>query len=124
MPYAVGAAKRARSAAVRVRRRVERMHTVPALGAGVRPRPVLQTVYLAVLGGRTLNAAVVFPQRSEKLASARLELIRGSRRVSLDLVRKLRPDTHVVEFDCGHMILQLRPRDAWTAIATTLEPLR
>jgi hypothetical protein len=62
------------------------MHTVPALGTGVRPRPVLQTEHLSVLGGRTLNAAVVLPRRPAGLSSARLELVRGSRRVSLDLV--------------------------------------
>jgi hypothetical protein len=92
LPYAVGAAKRARSAAVRVRRRVERMHTVPALGTGVRPRPLLQTVHLSVLGGRTLNVAVPFPQRPEGLTAARLELIRGTRRLSLDLTREPRRD--------------------------------
>lgn len=96
LPYAVGAAKRARSAAVRVRRRVERMHTVPALGTGVRPRPVLRTEHLSVLGGRTLNAAVVLPQRPAELASARLELVRSSRRVSLDLVTEPQRDGSVL----------------------------
>ncbi|MEU6854625.1 hypothetical protein ABZ901_32410 [Actinacidiphila alni] len=68
------------------------MHTVPALGTGVRPRPLLQTVHLSVLGGRTLNVAVPFPRRPEGLAAARLELIRGGRRLSLDLVQEPRRD--------------------------------
>lgn len=68
------------------------MHTVPALGTGVRPRPLLQTVHLSVLGGRTLNVAVPFPQRPAGLSSARLELTRGSRRLSVDLAVEPRRD--------------------------------
>ncbi|WP_327291142.1 hypothetical protein [Streptomyces sp. NBC_01198] len=85
LPYAVGAAKRARTMAVRVRRKVERMNTVPALGTGVRPRPVVAPVHLSVLGGRTLNVAVPVSRNSADPAAARLELIHGSRRVSVDL---------------------------------------
>lgn len=85
LPYAVGAAKRARTMAVRVRRKVERMNTVPALGTGVRPRPVIAPVHLSVLGGRTLNVAVPVSRHSADPAAARLELMHGSRRVSVDL---------------------------------------
>lgn len=85
LPYAVGAAKRARTMAVRVRRKVERMNTVPALGTGVRPRPVIAPVHLSVLGGRTLNVAVPLSRQSADPAGARLELVHGSRRVSVDL---------------------------------------
>lgn len=45
-------------------------------------------------------------------------------RRSMELVREIRPDTKVAEFDCGHMILQLRPKEAWDAIASVLPPLR
>ena len=41
-------------------------------------------------------------------------------RRSMELVRRIRPDTQIVEFDCGHMILQVRPREAWGAIAGAL----
>ncbi|CAG6393166.1 hypothetical protein NMG29_07780 [Streptomyces cocklensis] len=68
------------------------MHTVPALGSGVRPRPVLQTEHLSVLGGRTLNVAVVLPRQPAGLAAARLELVRGSRRMSLELVMEPQRD--------------------------------
>lgn len=91
LPYAVGAAKRARTMAVRVRRKVERMNTVPALGTGVRPRPVIAPVHLSVLGGRTLNVAVPLSRHSADPTAARLELVHGSRRVSVDL--EVEPDS-------------------------------
>ncbi|GGT17306.1 hypothetical protein GCM10010271_20380 [Streptomyces kurssanovii] len=85
LPYAVGAAKRARRMAVRMRRRVQRMHTVPAIGSGIRPRPTLRPVHLSVLGGRTLNVAVPVPKSAGSIGSAHLELARGGRRHQLDL---------------------------------------
>ncbi len=85
LPYAVSAAKRARTVVVKVRRRVERMNTVPTLGGGVHPRALLAPVHLSVLGGRTLNVAVPFAGDRAGLAAARLELARGSRRMSVDL---------------------------------------
>lgn len=92
LPYAVGAAKRARTMAVRVRRRVERMNTVPTLGTGVRPRPVVAPVHLSVLGGRTLNVAVPFARQSAGLSAARLELVHSGRRVSVELVPERESD--------------------------------
>lgn len=77
--------------AVRVRRRVERMSTVPALGHGVRTRPSVNPVHLSVLGGRTLNAAVPWPGPRAPHA-ARLELVRGGRRLSTELAAEPRPD--------------------------------
>ncbi|MEU7112038.1 hypothetical protein [Streptomyces sp. NPDC046182] len=79
LPYAVGAAKRARRVAVRMRRRVERLHTAPALGSGIRPRPLLRPVHFSVLGGRTMNVALLAPG-ALAIASANLELIRGGQR--------------------------------------------
>lgn len=58
---AVRAGRRARRAAAGVRRRIERVDTVPVLAARPRPRPLLRPVHLSVLGGRTLNVAVRYP---------------------------------------------------------------
>ncbi|MGW6539810.1 hypothetical protein ACWGBV_31545 [Streptomyces sp. NPDC055051] len=91
LPYAVGAAKRARRVAVRMRRRVERLHTAPAFGGGIPPRPALRPLHLSVLGGRTLNAALVAPSGTE-VASARLELTRGGRVHRLPLELEPQPD--------------------------------
>ncbi|MFI1965955.1 hypothetical protein ACH429_17905 [Streptomyces pathocidini] len=88
---AVGAARRARTTAVRVRGRVERMDTVPVLGNGGRPRPLLRPEHLSVLGGRTLNLAVPFPRTTRSLAAARLELRHGGRLVALPLEQEARP---------------------------------
>lgn len=96
LPYAVGAAKRARTAAVRVRRRVEQMHTVPAISSGVRPRPLLRPVHISVLGGRTLNVAVPYPHHADGLAAARLELARGTRRVVVELTPEPQRDDTVL----------------------------
>ncbi|MFD4372011.1 hypothetical protein [Streptomyces sp. NPDC058486] len=90
LPYAVGAAKRARRVAVRMRRRVERLHTAPAFGGRIPPRPALRPLHLSVLGGRTLNVAVLVPPATE-VASARLELVRGGRVHRLPL--ELEPQT-------------------------------
>ncbi|GGY31120.1 hypothetical protein [Streptomyces omiyaensis] len=84
LPYAVGAAKRARQAAVRMRRRVERLQTAPAFASGIRPRPALHAVHLSVLGGRTLNVALTAPAAVD-VTSAHLELTRGGRHLRLDL---------------------------------------
>ncbi|MGP9020861.1 hypothetical protein ACT1U9_21000 [Streptomyces sp. BR1] len=91
LPYAVGAAKRARRAAVRMRRRVEQMHTVPAID-GVKPRPLLQAVHFSVSGGRTLNFAVAFPRRPEAISAAHLEFSRGRRVVHVDLEQEPQSD--------------------------------
>lgn len=66
------------------------MSTVPALGQGVRPRPAIAPHHLSVLGGRTLNVAV--PWDGDAPASARLELIRGARRLSAELAVEPQPD--------------------------------
>ncbi|WP_199816625.1 hypothetical protein [Streptomyces griseus] len=91
LPYAVGAAKRARRVAVRMRRRVERLHTAPAFGGGIPPRPALRPLHLSVLGGRTLNVAVFAPP-SAGVAAARLELARGGRTFRLPLELEPQPD--------------------------------
>ncbi|MGY3336303.1 hypothetical protein ACVW0K_002402 [Streptomyces filamentosus] len=91
LPYAVGAAKRARRVAVRMRRRVERLHTAPAFGGGIPPRPALRPLHLSVLGGRTLNVAVFAPPSAE-VAAARLELARGGRTFRLPLELEPQPD--------------------------------
>ncbi|MFI0981284.1 hypothetical protein ACH4SP_30275 [Streptomyces sp. NPDC021093] len=89
LSHAVAAAKRARRTAGRVRRRVERINTVPALGARVVPRPVLRPVHLSVLSGRTLNLALPCPHPATPPVRARLLLEhRGrSQSVPLDLER-------------------------------------
>ncbi|MER5738955.1 MULTISPECIES: hypothetical protein [unclassified Streptomyces] len=84
LPYAVGAANRARRVAVRMRRRVERLHTAPAFASGIRPRPALKAVHLSVLGGRTLNVALLAPPAVD-VTAARLEFARGGRHHRLDL---------------------------------------
>lgn len=83
LPYAVGAAKRARRAAVRVRRRVEQLHTVPAIGGGIRPRAQLRPVHYSVSSGRTLNFAVSVP--GGDIASADLMLSHGTSRERIPL---------------------------------------
>ncbi|MEU3609011.1 hypothetical protein AB0E83_26720 [Streptomyces sp. NPDC035033] len=60
------------------------MHTAPALGGGIPPRPALRPLHLSVLGGRTLNVALFAPPADE-IASARLELSRGGRVFRLPL---------------------------------------
>ncbi|MFF7195890.1 hypothetical protein ACFZAM_19610 [Streptomyces sp. NPDC008079] len=96
LPYAVGAVKRARTLAVRARRKVERMNTVPALGTGIRPRPMITPVHLSVLGGRTLNLAVPFSRHTADPSAARLELIHGNHRVSVDLALEPESDTSLL----------------------------
>ncbi|MEU6080518.1 hypothetical protein [Streptomyces sp. NPDC047108] len=88
---AVGAARTARTTAVRVRRRVERMNTVPALGGHGLRRPLLVPVHLSVLGGRTLNAAVPFPRPASGIAAARLELRRGGHQETVPLEQEPAP---------------------------------
>ncbi|MFF8842924.1 hypothetical protein ACF08N_09330 [Streptomyces sp. NPDC015127] len=83
LPYAVGAAKRARRAAVRMRRRVEQLHTVPAIGGGIRPRAQLRPVHFSVSSGRTLNFAVAVPGRG--VTSAVLVLSHGTARERVPL---------------------------------------
>ncbi|MER5568806.1 hypothetical protein ABT083_21700 [Streptomyces goshikiensis] len=80
LSHAVGAVKRARRTAGRIRRRVERINTVPALGAKGRARPTLKPVHLSVLGGRTFNLAVPSPRRSVEVASAFLIFERRDQR--------------------------------------------
>ncbi|MEV6008837.1 hypothetical protein AB0M29_18700 [Streptomyces sp. NPDC051976] len=88
LPYAVKTAQQARSAAARIRRRVQRITTVPTVGTTVRPRPMLVPVHLSVLGGRTLNVAIPLRGSDEDVAGARLELVRGAERMSTPLVRE------------------------------------
>jgi hypothetical protein len=83
LPYAVGAAKRARRAAVRIRRRVEQLHTVPTISGGIRPRAQLRPVHYSVSNGRTLNFAVAVPGR--QVASAALLLSHGTAREQVPL---------------------------------------
>lgn len=45
-------------------------------------------------------------------------------RRSMDLVNELKPGMLTHEFDCGHMILQLRPIEAWAAIAAAISGSR
>ncbi|MFE5797867.1 hypothetical protein ACFQ8C_35530 [Streptomyces sp. NPDC056503] len=84
LPYAVGAANRARRVAVRMRRRVERLQTAPAFASGIRPRPALKAVHFSVLGGRTLNVALLAPAAVD-VTAAHLEFVRGGRHLRLDL---------------------------------------
>ncbi|MFD0143251.1 MULTISPECIES: hypothetical protein [unclassified Streptomyces] len=63
---------------------MERLHTAPALGSGIRPRPLLRPVHFSVLGGRTLNVALLAPG-ALGIASAGLELVRGGRRHRIEL---------------------------------------
>ncbi|MCJ1678357.1 hypothetical protein MTF65_13560 [Streptomyces sp. APSN-46.1] len=80
LSHAVGAVKRARRTAGRIRRRVERINTVPALGTRGRARPTLKPVHLSVLGGRTFNLAVPSPRRSGEVAEAFLIFERRDQR--------------------------------------------
>ncbi|MCT4352699.1 hypothetical protein M5362_06075 [Streptomyces sp. Je 1-79] len=102
LPYAVGAAKRARRAAVRMRRRVEQLHTVPAIGGGIRPSAQLKPVHFSVSNGRTLNFAVAVPGR--RVASAELVLSHGTSRERVPL--------------------ELEPQADGTALLTATVPLR
>ncbi|MFF0474364.1 hypothetical protein [Streptomyces sp. NPDC004284] len=83
LPYAVGAAKRARQVAVRMRRRVEQLHTVPAIGGGLRPHAMLRPVHFSVSSGRTLNFAVAVP--APQVASAVLVLSHRTSREQIPL---------------------------------------
>ncbi len=102
LPYAVGAAKRARKAAVRMRRRVERLHTVPAIGGGLRPRAHISPVHFSISGGRTLNFAVAVARG--RVGSAVLVLTHGTHRVELPL--------------------DVEPQADGTALLTATTPLR
>lgn len=93
LSHAVGAVKRARSTAGRIRRRVEQIDTVPALagrGKGA-ARPVLHPVHLSVLGGRTFNLAVPAPRSSTEIASAALVLERGDQRRAVAMELESQP---------------------------------
>ncbi|MCX4527149.1 MULTISPECIES: hypothetical protein [unclassified Streptomyces] len=92
LSHAVGAVKRARRTAGRIRRRVERINTVPALGTRGRARPTLKPVHLSVLGGRTFNLAVPSPRRSADVASAFLVFERGTQRHVVAM--ELEPQPH------------------------------
>lgn len=76
----------------------------------------------AVLGSRLRLIARSDARDALKRCSAPVLYLHGRRdnvvpRPSLEIIRQVRPDTKIVEFDCGHMILQLHPHDAWRAIA-------
>ncbi|MFB7634144.1 hypothetical protein ACFC0M_24800 [Streptomyces sp. NPDC056149] len=92
LSHAVAAAKRARRTAGRVRRRVEQINTVPALGTRARPRPTLPPTHLSVLAGRTLNIAVPWPRGAADVAEARLVLERRGRQRTVPLAREPQPD--------------------------------
>ncbi|MFC6061572.1 hypothetical protein [Streptomyces ochraceiscleroticus] len=89
---AVKAGRRARRAAGGVRRRIERVDTVPVLAARLRPRPVLRPVHLSVLGGRTLNVAVRYPRRAQGIGTALLHLNHRGHRRTAPLTPELQPD--------------------------------
>ncbi|WP_261993773.1 hypothetical protein [Streptomyces sp. t39] len=59
------------------------MHTVPAIGGGIRPRAQLRPVHYSVSSGRTLNFAVSVPGRD--IASADLMLSHGTSRERVPL---------------------------------------
>ncbi|MBT2470188.1 hypothetical protein J7E97_20485 [Streptomyces sp. ISL-66] len=94
LSHAVGAVKRARRTAGRIRRRVERIDTVPALGGRGRSGPTLKPVHLSVLGGRTFNLAVPVPVpvsssgTSAEIISAVLVFERGDQRQSVPMERE------------------------------------
>ncbi|MEV0371736.1 hypothetical protein AB0I10_18210 [Streptomyces sp. NPDC050636] len=92
LSHAVAAVTRARRTVGRVRRRVEQINTVPALGTRARPRPTVRPVHLSVLSGRTLNLAVPCPQGSASPAEARLVLEHRGRQQSVLLEQEPQPD--------------------------------
>ncbi|POX36416.1 hypothetical protein C3486_33745 [Streptomyces sp. Ru73] len=75
-----------------MRRRIERVDTVPVLAARPRPRPLLRPVHLSVLGGRTLNVAVRYPRRAHGIESALLHLDHRGDRRSAPLTPEPQPD--------------------------------
>lgn len=92
LSHAVSAARHARRTAGRLRHRWERVDTLPVLAARPRPRPLLRPRHLSVLGGRTLNVAVPFPQRAGGVHSAVLELTHGDRCESTPMTPEPQPD--------------------------------
>ncbi|WP_189946720.1 hypothetical protein [Streptomyces roseolus] len=85
-----------------MRRRVERLHTVPAIGGGLRHRAHIKPVHFSISGGRTLNFAVSVPRG--RVASAVLVLTHGTHRVELPL--------------------EVEPQADGTALLTATTPLR
>ncbi|MFD6249346.1 hypothetical protein [Streptomyces roseolus] len=85
-----------------MRRRVERLHTVPAIGGGLRNRAHIRPVHFSLSGGRTLNFAVAVPRA--RVASAALVLTHGTHRVELPL--------------------EIEPQADGTALLTATTPLR
>ncbi|MEU2545605.1 hypothetical protein ABZ618_09220 [Streptomyces roseolus] len=85
-----------------MRRRVERLHTVPAIGGGLRHRAHIKPVHFSISGGRTLNFAVAVPRA--RVASAVLVLTHGTHRVELPL--------------------EVEPQADGTALLTATTPLR
>lgn len=96
LSHAVGAVKHARRTAGRIRRRVERINTVPALGSPGRARATLRPVHLSVLGGRTFNLAVPSPRRASELAGAFLVLERRDQRRAIPMELEAQPDGTVL----------------------------
>ncbi|MCX5200633.1 hypothetical protein OG897_04025 [Streptomyces sp. NBC_00237] len=92
LSQAVKAVHRARRTAGRVRRRVERINTVPALGARVGSRPTLAAVHLSLVSGRTLNLAVRCPDPGTPLEHTRLVLEHRGRRQSVTLAQESHPE--------------------------------
>ncbi|OKI00875.1 hypothetical protein A6A06_18410 [Streptomyces sp. CB02923] len=95
LSHAVGAVKRARRTAGRVRRRVERINTVPALGTRG-PRATLRPAHLSVLGGRTLNVAVPCPAGHTGAEAARLVLEHRGLRRTAEMEAERQPDGTVL----------------------------
>ncbi|MFI9226749.1 hypothetical protein [Streptomyces rimosus] len=96
LSHAVGAVKRARRTAGRVRRRVERMNTVPVLGTRGRSHAALRPVHLSVLGGRTLNVAVPCPAGDIAPDAARLVLEHRGQRRTVAMEAEPQPDGTVL----------------------------
>jgi hypothetical protein len=92
LSQAVKAVHRARRTAGRVRRRVERINTVPALGARVGSRPTLAPVHLSLVSGRTLNLAVRCPGTGTPPEHSRLVLEHRGRRQSVTLAQESHPE--------------------------------
>ncbi|MBT2402171.1 MULTISPECIES: hypothetical protein [unclassified Streptomyces] len=96
LSHAVGAVKQARRTAGLIRRRVERINTVPALGSPGRARTTLRPVHLSVLGGRTFNLAVPSPRRAGELAGALLVFERRDQRQAVPMELEPQPNGTVL----------------------------
>ncbi|GHB73306.1 hypothetical protein GCM10010331_71600 [Streptomyces xanthochromogenes] len=96
LTHAVKAAKWARGATGRARLRAERLNTVPALGTRGRPLAQLRPVHLSVLGGRTLNLALLCPSLADGAAEAELLVESHGRTARLPLELEPQADGRVL----------------------------